>query len=67
MARTADDIFGPDPTFTQPTSSAEPEHLGRPEPMARTMPHKATGTDSPALALVVLVALAVVTLHLISR
>lgn len=64
---TADELFGPDPTFTQPTSSAAPEHLGRPEPMARTMPHKASGADSPAIAIVVILALAALIAHLISR
>lgn len=65
---TADAQFGPDPAAVQP-SSGGPEHLGRPEPVARTMPTVAQvgGTESPALAMVVLLAVAIGLLHLISR
>lgn len=60
--------FGPDPAAMQPTSSPQPDHLGGPEPMARTTPAKAsTPAESPALAIVVLIGLAVVILQLISR
>lgn len=65
---TANALFGPDPAAQQPSSSSDPEHLGRPEPIARTIaPHAGGHADSPALAMVVLAGVAVVILHLISR
>jgi hypothetical protein len=66
---TADAQFGPDPAAQQPTPTAAPTHLGGPEPMARTKRDvmDAKGLESPAVALVVLLGIAVVLLHLISK
>lgn len=68
MSWTADALFGIDPTAQQPSATAEPEHLGRPEPVARTLPNRPVGgAESPALAMVVLIALAVGIAHLVSK
>lgn len=68
MGYMATDVFGADPTAIQPSPTATPEHLGRPEPMARTMgPENDKGMNSPALVLVAMLGLAVVILHLISK
>ena len=67
-AATADAIFGVDWTATQPTADALPTHMGRPEPVARTIAAQPRGPlDSPAAVLVALLAAAVVLMHLISR
>ena len=64
----ADVQFGPDPTAQQPTDTAVPTHLGRPEPVAKTVHIDQAGLKhSPALATVVLLGLAMVLLNWVSK
>lgn len=63
----ADGQFGGDPAAMQPTPTAVPEHLGGPEPMAKTIGGGNRPTESPALAVVVLLGVAALILHLIQR
>lgn len=65
---TADGRFGPDPSMQQPTDTPNPDHVGRPEPVAKTISGaNLSMAHSPALAIVALVAIAMVLLSLVNR
>lgn len=55
---TATALYGFDPTMAQPTPTATPDHVGRPEP-AHAKPMADVDVRRPAAALVVLLAVAV--------